>query len=270
MAISRRYKIFQHWLSNKNDVSIKEIIRNVFRPTSSVMAKKYIKEIITDGEDYKIYFKGINNPLFFPKEMNFNSLYQVIVEIFDPREWHFYEDSFTKVKTNDIVVDCGASEGLFGLRCYNRCQKIYLVEPLPIFLKSLARTFKNIKNIEIVPFALSDSIGSAYIDDNNISSSINYEKGQKINLATLDSLFYKQNRPISYLKVDIEGGEMAMLRGGANTIKRYKPRIAITAYHKETDVPEIQEYLTTLNPNYRFKYKGIEERWGHPVMLHVC
>lgn len=268
MAISRRYKIFKHWLSDKNDVSATEIFYNVFRPTSLVMAKKYIKKIVR-GEDYKIYFNRFSEPLFFPAEMNFNSLYQVIVEIFDPREWHFYEDSFTKVKANDIVVDCGASEGLFSLSCHSRCQKVYIIEPLPRFLKSLARTFENINNIETIPFALSDEIGQAYIDDQDISSPVNFKSGQKINLETLDNLFYKQNRPISYLKVDIEGSEMAMLRGGTNTIKRYKPRIAIATYHKKTDVPEIQEYLKDLNPDYKFKYKGIEEKWGHPVMLHA-
>src|SRR3989338_9072405 len=145
MAISRRFNIFKHWLSDKNDVSAKEIFYNIFRPISSAMAKKYIKEIITDGEDYKIYFNGINRTLFFPKEMKLDSLYQIIVEIFDQREWHYYEKPSTKVKTDDIVVDCGASEGLFSLLCYNRCQKSYLVEPSPRFLNPLARTFANIK-----------------------------------------------------------------------------------------------------------------------------
>lgn len=51
--------------------------------------------------------------------------------------------------------------------------------------------------------------------------------------------------------MDIEGAGESALRGCAETIKKYKPKLAICVYHKPEDIFEITEYILYLNPDYK-------------------
>ena len=49
---------------------------------------------------------------------------------------------------------------------------------------------------------------------------------------TLDSLHVSQ---MDYIKMDVEGSKLAALKGGEDTIRRCKPKLAITLYHGPED-----------------------------------
>lgn len=271
MALSRRFLIAKHWLTeNRNDINASELIQNVFRPVSKTIASRYIDRINEKEDSYQVILHNLPRPLYYPREMTLDSLYQVIVELFEEREWHHYEIKETKVAAADIVADCGAAEGLFGLLAADRCKKVYLIEPHPRFIQDLKKTFAPVSNAEIIPYGLSTDEGIAYINDKDISSSMNDSgDGTKIQTTTLDNLFFAKQINLNYLKADLEGSEIAMLEGGRKTIGANKPKIAITTYHRKNDHKEIKRLLELSNPAYKFKFKGIEEKWGQPVMLHA-
>lgn len=50
----------------------------------------------------------------------------------------------------------------------------------------------------------------------------------------------------------IEGAEYEALLGAKNTIKKYKPKCAISIYHKRCDIWEIPILLLSYNPDYKF------------------
>ena len=52
---------------------------------------------------------------------------------------------------------------------------------------------------------------------------------------------------INFLKLDVEGSEMATLRGARNSIDRFKPKLAISIYHKPDDFFEIINYIFFYN-----------------------
>ena len=78
----------------------------------------------------------------------------------------------------------------------------------------------------------------------------------------------KKGEKITYLKADIEGFEAEMLKGAELTIKRNKPKIAITTYHTQNDPKEIIDLITGFVPEYKFYVKGIYEKTPKPVMIH--
>jgi hypothetical protein len=43
----------------------------------------------------------------------------------------------------------------------------------------------------------------------------------------LDNLFYSNNIPVHYIKIDTEGYEYYILQGGIETLKQYKPIIQL-------------------------------------------
>ena len=57
---------------------------------------------------------------------------------------------------------------------------------------------------------------------------------------------------VTFLKADVEGMEIQLLKGAQSTIRRHKPKIAICVYHYPTDIPEIANYLAELVPDYQF------------------
>ena len=54
----------------------------------------------------------------------------------------------------------------------------------------------------------------------------------------------------TYIKMNIEGSELNALKGAVNTIKQYKPRLAVAGYHKTWDLWEIPQFIYSLNSTY--------------------
>jgi methyltransferase, FkbM family len=269
---SYRLSVLKQWLiGNKKNVSFLELLFYLFNFTPDVKAKLKIKKIkIKDGY-LVIYFKKLNTPLYYPKDFSKKGLFQIISEQFYSNDWHYYETENTKIDKNDIVVDCGAAEGLFSLIISQRCKKVYAVEPLPNFIASMKLSFSKINNIEIIPFAVADKTKKIFLLADGIYSSISStnKKGILINGTTLDHLFFEKGIKITFIKADLEGGELLMLNGAKNLIRECKPKIAITTYHNKDHYILISDFLKNINPNYKIKLRGIEGNYGSPVILHA-
>ncbi len=54
--------------------------------------------------------------------------------------------------------------------------------------------------------------------------------------------------------MDIEGAEMGALAGAAGVIAEFKPRMAISGYHKPEDLWEIPARIKALNPAYELTF----------------
>jgi FkbM family methyltransferase len=104
--------------------------------------------------------------------------------------------------------------------------------------------------IESFHLCLSDKKSSMMVNDMGTHSDslfISAVRGTPVTLETMDEFLATRNDVIGLIKADIEGGEMAMLRGGESTIRRYRPVISICIYH---------------NPNQFFEAKPMIESWG--------
>ena len=60
---------------------------------------------------------------------------------------------------------------------------------------------------------------------------------------------------VDYIKLDVEGAEQEVLEGAAASILKWKPKMAISAYHRPYDLWALREYVSALCPSYRFEFR---------------
>ncbi len=265
----RRLRILFYWLfRSKNNVTFRELVRFMLKPKVKVMAAKYVKEINDTPGQWQVGFSNIRQNLFWPKECPVEGIYQVATETFDTNDWHYYQKEHTRIGHGEVLVDVGAAEGLFTLSVIDQCEKAILIEPNDFFFKSLSLTFRNYADrIQLCNVAVGDHEGEIRFNLSSLSGKVDEASGVKKDLKTIDSLLHNE-RKITFLKADLEGFEESMLRGAEQTIKKHKPKMAITSYHLENNPDEIIRIVKGFVPEYRYFVKGIIETGGKPVMIH--
>jgi FkbM family methyltransferase len=169
---------------------------------------------------------------------------------------------------NEIYVDAGAFVGdsveRFIWAHSGLFSKIHSFEPgrrqfdaLEIRVRRLVEEWAlDSGSISLVNAALGESDGSirAVSASGRLTSFAAVQNpdtdGTNIDVVSLDR-FLKGER-ITFLKADVEGMEMALLKGAQSTIRRHRPKISICVYHYPTDIPDIANYLAALVPEYKF------------------
>ncbi len=149
---------------------------------------------------------------------------------------------FKSISSNDNlnIIDIGAQTGLYTLyaKYLSNC-KFYSFEPFKTSYDILNENLllNDIKNVYTYNIALSDKIGKSNfnvcLDHNglhtmgeNIKRFTN-KNTIEVDTTTIDEMFFNNNIPVHYIKIDTEGYEYYILKGGINTIKTYKPIIQI-------------------------------------------
>ena len=181
-----RSKIIKHWLcGSKHGVTFFGLLHELLQKSTEARAKNII-ESIKDEQNYLVVkLKSFNRLLYWPK-CDSPYFWTIFKEICYKNDWHYYEKPHTRVRLDDVVLDCGAAEGLFSLTIENRCKKVYAIEPLPLFIKALNKTFHRAKNVEIIPCGLSNKEGVSFITNEDVSSRIVEKSNIQVKLTTID------------------------------------------------------------------------------------
>jgi FkbM family methyltransferase len=266
----RRIKILLFWLlRSKFNVSLPELIQFMVKPKVKAIGLRYIKDI-TKNTDYEVTFNTIPHKLFWPGSFSIEGIYQVSAETFDKNDWHFYQKQHTQIVAGEILLDIGTAEGLFPLTVVDKCKKIFLVEPNKYFIGTLEKTFSEYQDkVTILHSAVGNKDGIISLQGESLSGQISdsTSKGDNVEIHTIDNLL-PEGQKITFLKADIEGFEQEMLKGAALTIKRNKPKIAITTYHPQNNAEEIIRLVKSYVPEYKHYVKGIYDVECKPVMIH--
>lgn len=249
--------------------SLAEVCHFLTQPSAQKRGMRFVRSIHEENGFYAVALKGYKPLIYWPISWGLWTLGMILNEQFDPTDWHYYLIPETMLTGDDIAVDCGAAEGLFSLIASSICKRCYCIEPAPSFQPFLRKTFAGIDNVEIVPSLVSDFIGETHIEDAGINSKETRDiSAPAIPVTTLDALFFDRDLPFTYLKADVEGAEMRLLEGAKKSIRKFRPRIAITTYHEVMHADQITGFLHDIHPDYHIRTKGIVPG-GQPVMLHA-
>ncbi len=271
MRIPRRFQILPHVLKDRPPhwpLPWSEVWQYLTQPSATRRGQRRVSNIEEHDGWRQVRFHGASGTLVFPASMPLDVLFMVADEIFDPTHWHHYQIPETTVQPGDVVVDCGAAEGLFALVAAEKGARVFCVEPLPEFVEGLHRTFDTNPRVTILPVAAGAAPATVRFSANTISSTISADGGIEARVEPLDSLLGDDAATVTYLKADVEGAELDVVRGAANLIARGKPRIVLAVYHDPNDPQAIAAELRKLRPDYRIRFKGLAAN-GNPVVLHA-
>ncbi len=148
------------------------------------------------------------------------------------------------LNTGETFLDIGANIGyhsLFLSAYFKNDLKIYAFEPIKSLYAQFNESIKLNKfyNISLLQFAVSnkrDNKKVLYIREDNIGGSslysypkINFFKTRQkeiVEVVNLDS-FFDNNFKINLIKLDVEGNELEVIKGGLSLIKKNKPFIVL-------------------------------------------
>ncbi len=181
---------------------------------------------------------------------------------------YYYDRNNFRVapELGDYVVDAGACLGDTACAFSNtvgETGKVYSFDPIESHCKILRHNFDqfDISNCSLFPFALSNVVdleetNSALKDIPDLFApgfSLLNNPAIKLPLVTLDHLFERGDiEKVDFLKMDIEGSELNALKGAKNLISRFRPKLAISLYHKSEDLFEIPLFISKEFGFYQF------------------
>lgn len=188
------------------------------------------------------------------------------------------------LKEGSTFLDIGANIGLMSVIASNYVGTkgiVYAVEANPHTVPILQANvdLNACKNVEVIPVALSDTSGTAVLFENwkvnrggaSLISQSSEERGVEVKMERLDDLF-DENTPVRLVKIDVEGFEPQVLRGGMNWFRKQQPVFIIEVSEKrEKEVgpspAEVMELVQTIGGYSFYKQKGTKERRGKLVEI---
>lgn len=97
--------------------------------------------------------------------------------------------------------------------------------------------------------AYSENGEMAFSQSGNRNARAGEGKGS-VAVRTLDSVL--DGRAVDYIKYDVEGSEYEALVGSLETIRRHRPDLLVSVYHRNEDLFRLPLFLNSIDPSYRF------------------
>jgi FkbM family methyltransferase len=177
------------------------------------------------------------------------------------RQYYFARGNVeVKPAPGDQVIDAGGCFGDTALGfadAVGSSGHVHVFDPLPRHCAIMRQTLE--LNPELAPrvsvyqSGLTDHVNdvtSLSIDDQINPGARLAETG--VPTTTIDEVVNRFGVPrVDFIKMDIEGSELGALRGAESTLRRWRPKLAISLYHRDEDLYSIPKWVSSLGLGYR-------------------
>jgi len=181
-------------------------------------------------------------------------------EALDPVvEWDLYGPGrLVEYGDDEVYVDGGTFDGdtirLFIDRVQGRFSRVIGFEPDPATFQRLKANFAQEPRVEPVNAGLHRAYGTLRFDDAGTRGSVLVETGGiSVPVVPLDDIL--KGERVSYIKMNIEAAEIDALAGAARSIEHWKPKLAISAYHKPSHLWQVPEAIRAIRGDYRLFFR---------------
>lgn len=170
-----------------------------------------------------------------------------------------------EIGTEETYVDLGAYDGDTLVEFLNETsmqfKKLYAMEPDSKSYRKLKRRLYMFgsellecyncgawsENTTAV-FNMKNGRGSRRVSDDKHMR--DPSRIHEVKMMTVDAML--RGNAASYIKFDVEGNEREALRGAAQTIAAFKPKLNIALYHRSEDMFDLPLLVAKLNKKYKF------------------
>jgi FkbM family methyltransferase len=189
-----------------------------------------------------------------------------------------FEDAEVKTlmdaaRSGRVAIDIGANVGIFTIplaRAVGTDGAVWAFEPLPENVDRLRANVRDneLTNVRVVAAAASDTDGalsfqvagdSAYGSTREVFSDWRTGRSLTVPGVRLDSEWRACGMPhVSVIKIDVEGAELAALRGAQAVIRRCRPVLLVEAANSD-ELGKIEKYLLPFNYERRRRDDFLEQ-----------
>jgi FkbM family methyltransferase len=179
------------------------------------------------------------------------------------------ESVAARPQPGDVALDVGGCWGETALWLADQvgpAGHVHTFEPSPsnrgLLADNLGRNPGLVPRITVHTEPLADEAGrQVWMDDATAAGATTHADpsdtpGRTVVPATTETIDALVARgaiaTVDFLKLDVEGAELDVLRGAAETLRTFRPRLALAAYHRPDDLAALPAYLTSLGLTYRW------------------
>ena len=161
---------------------------------------------------------------------------------YEPETFRFFRE---RLKSGNVVIDIGAHIGLFSVvaaRLVGLPGRVFAFEPTPHTRAVLERTVHLnglADRVEVRGEAVARSSGTAIFFDTGdpgsnanslVASTDRHRNELRVETTRLDDFVSARSIDVDLLKVDAEGNELDVLRGGEKLLREQRPAIALALH----------------------------------------
>lgn len=181
------------------------------------------------------------------------------------------------VGPGDRVLDLGACFGDTSLTfaaAAGENGRVDAFEPMPrqveVIERNLVRNPSLAAHVHVHRLAVSDRREELLFDDGGAAAQASQVGTVEVQTCRLDDWVLETGIIPTFIKMDVEGAESAALRGGAETISRHRPKLAISAYHSLDDLLGLAPLIASIQPDYRFYLDHHTTHAEETVLYAIC
>jgi FkbM family methyltransferase len=274
-GLTGRYRLIDaFWFVLPTSMRPKAVRRRVWDNFITYMNKEARRAITSYiNADGSLVLYGRN---FFIPFDNYDDFVDMVEQSIVSDQYHTHN----YLKEDSVVIDAGANVGIFSVFAAQQCFKgiIYAFEPSPYTFEILTKNIAGYKNIKSIHAGLGDvaakknilvypnSTTGNIMEDSSRAPLIFMEhvkKAELITVVTVDDFVEKNHvAHVDFIKIDTEGYEAKILEGARKTIKKFKPVIAMSAYHTPADRELLPKMVESISSGYRCDFViGNEEEF---------
>lgn len=158
----------------------------------------------------------------------------------------------TLTNRDGVAIDIGANVGVYTLlfsSAVGAGGRVIAIEPNPENLAFIQRHIElnAIKNVTVIAAAAGDRSGSVAFDCGETSSTgrIDTNGGLVVRCVTVDEVMDQAGGRASVVKIDVEGGELDVLKGARATLQKHRP-VVLLATHSRALRGDCARFLESL------------------------
>jgi FkbM family methyltransferase len=159
---------------------------------------------------------------------------------------------------NKSFIDIGAFNGDSALVLSEYAKDVYSIELSTPNYAALNRVLSQnpvlSANVQTFHMGVSDTEGEIALIGAGGGARISAGRSEQIKMITVDAFVKVYNLSIGFIKADVEGHALAVVKGAAETIARDRPIFSFSLYHDFSEMYNVSIFLMKLLPNYYFEW----------------